>query len=47
MKEFENVDNQRVGFILRNINDDNDYLSTEEKASLKGVKSDMRKGKTL
>ncbi|KAG1166784.1 hypothetical protein G6F55_005953 [Rhizopus delemar] len=46
-KEFEDVDNQRVDFILRNINDDNDYLLAEEKSSLKGVKSDMKKGKAL
>ncbi|KAI8638294.1 hypothetical protein BD408DRAFT_423303 [Parasitella parasitica] len=46
-KEFEDVDNQRVDFILRNINDDNDYLSAEEKPSLKGVKGDMIKGKAL
>ncbi|CAO3645412.1 unnamed protein product [Mucor hiemalis] len=46
-KEFDDVDNQRVDFILRNINDDNDYLSSEEKPSLKGVKSDMKKGKVL
>lgn len=46
-KEFEDVDNQRVDFILRSINDDNDYLSAEEKPSLKGVKGDMKKGKAL
>lgn len=46
-KEFDDVNNQRVDFILRNINDDNDYLSTEEKPSLKGVKSDLKKGKAL
>ncbi|KAK4512947.1 uncharacterized protein ATC70_003658 [Mucor velutinosus] len=46
-KEFKDIDNQRVDFILRNINDDNDYLSAEEKPGLKGVKSDMKKGKTL
>ncbi|KAL9556678.1 hypothetical protein MBANPS3_001764 [Mucor bainieri] len=46
-KEFKDIDNQRVDFILRNINDNYDYLSAEEKPSLKGVKSDMRKGKTL
>ncbi|KAI9006245.1 hypothetical protein CLU79DRAFT_829783 [Phycomyces nitens] len=46
IKEFD-VDNQRVDFILRNVNDDNDYFSAEEKPSLKGVKSDMRKGKAL
>ncbi|KAI7898814.1 uncharacterized protein BX663DRAFT_489759 [Cokeromyces recurvatus] len=38
-KEFEDVDNQRVDFILRNINDDNDYLSTEEKPNLKEGKA--------
>jgi hypothetical protein len=37
-KEIEDVDNQRVDDILRNINDDNDYLSTEETPSFKGVK---------
>ncbi|KAI9256288.1 hypothetical protein EDC94DRAFT_493886, partial [Helicostylum pulchrum] len=46
-KEFKDVDNQRVDFVLRNINDDSDYLSTEEKPSLKGVKGDMEKGKIL
>ncbi|KAG0168871.1 hypothetical protein DFQ29_010002, partial [Apophysomyces sp. BC1021] len=46
-KEFEDVDNQRVDFILSNVNDDNDYLSAEEKPSLKGVKNDMKKGKAL
>ncbi|KAI9486104.1 MAG: hypothetical protein EXX96DRAFT_592921 [Benjaminiella poitrasii] len=37
-KEFEDVDNQLVDFILRNINDDNDYLLAEEKPNLKGVR---------
>ncbi|KAI8984555.1 hypothetical protein BDF20DRAFT_860530 [Mycotypha africana] len=46
-KEFKDVDNQRVDFILRNVNDDNDYLSAEEKPGLKGVKSDLKKGKAL
>lgn len=46
-KEFEDIDNQCVDFILRNINDNNDYLSAEEKPSLKGVKSDMKKGIAL
>lgn len=46
-KEFQDVSNQRVDFILRNINDDVDYLSVEEKPSLKGVKSDLKKGKIL
>ncbi|KAI8991176.1 hypothetical protein BDF20DRAFT_997108 [Mycotypha africana] len=32
---------------MRNINDDIDYLSVEEKPSLKGVKSDLKKGKAL
>ncbi|KAI8069132.1 uncharacterized protein B0P05DRAFT_551662 [Gilbertella persicaria] len=39
-KEFSNVKNQRVDFILRNINDNSDYLSTEEKP-------DFVKGKIL
>ncbi|KAI8076928.1 hypothetical protein BDF21DRAFT_464133 [Thamnidium elegans] len=46
-KEFEDINNQRVDFILRSINDDNDYLSAEEKPGLKGVKSDIRKGKAF
>lgn len=46
-KEFEDINNRRVDFILRNINDDNDYLSEEEKPGLKGMKSDIRKVKAL
>lgn len=46
-KWFKDVNNQRVDFILRNINNDIDYLSIEEKPSLKGVKSDVKKGKIL
>lgn len=44
-KEFEDINNQRVDFILRSINDDNDYLSAEEKPGLKGVKSVFEKEK--
>ncbi|KAI8326728.1 hypothetical protein EDC96DRAFT_613066 [Choanephora cucurbitarum] len=47
IKEFEDVNNQRVDFILRNINDDDDYFSAEEKPTLKGVKNDLKKGKAL
>lgn len=46
-KQFNNIDNQRVDFILRNINDNNDYVSAEEKPGRKGVKSDLQKGKIL
>ncbi|KAG1136936.1 hypothetical protein G6F37_011625 [Rhizopus arrhizus] len=46
-KEFNNVKNQQVDFILRNINDNSDYLSAEEKPTLKGVKADFSKGKAL
>ncbi|KAI8063437.1 uncharacterized protein B0P05DRAFT_555882 [Gilbertella persicaria] len=46
-KELKNIPNQRVDFILRNINDGVDYLSVEEKPGLKGVKSDLKKGKIL
>jgi hypothetical protein len=46
-KEFNNVKDHRVDFILRNINDSSDYLSAEEKPTLKGVKADFSKGKTL
>ncbi|KAI8077126.1 hypothetical protein BDF21DRAFT_385000 [Thamnidium elegans] len=46
-KEFDDIANQRVDFILRNLNDDTDYLSAEEKPGLKGVKKDIGKGKTL
>ncbi|KAG1296131.1 hypothetical protein G6F66_003737 [Rhizopus arrhizus] len=40
-KEFNNIKNQWVDFILRNINDSSDYLSAEEKPTLKGVKADF------
>lgn len=46
-EEFEDINNQRVDFILRSINDNNDYLSAEEKPDLKSVKSDIRKEKAL
>ncbi|KAG1055513.1 hypothetical protein G6F43_002532 [Rhizopus delemar] len=46
-KEFVDILNQRVDFILRNLNDDTDYLSAEEKPGLKGVKKDITKGKVL
>lgn len=38
-KQFDNVDNQRIDFILCNINDNNDYISAEEKPGRKEVKS--------
>ncbi|KAG2230990.1 hypothetical protein INT48_002769 [Thamnidium elegans] len=40
-------DNQRVDFILRNVDDENDYISAEEKPGRKGVKLDLRKGNIL
>ncbi|EIE81154.1 hypothetical protein RO3G_05859 [Rhizopus delemar RA 99-880] len=46
-KEFDDIPNQRVDFILRNLNDDTDYFSAEEKPGVKGVKKDISKGKTL
>ncbi|KAG0905391.1 hypothetical protein G6F33_012202 [Rhizopus arrhizus] len=46
-KEFDDIANQRVDFILRSLNDDTDYLSAEEKPDLKDVKKDIGKGKTL
>jgi hypothetical protein len=46
-KQLGDFDNQHVNFILRNISDDNDYVSVEEKSSRKGVKSDIKKGKAL
>lgn len=47
MKGFKDVNNQHVDFILRNINDDIDYPSIEEKPSLKEVKTNIEKGKIL
>ncbi|CEI95844.1 hypothetical protein RMCBS344292_10021 [Rhizopus microsporus] len=44
---FDDIANQRVDFILRNLNNDTDYLSAEEKLGLKGVKKDIGKGKIL
>jgi len=46
-KEFQDESNQRVDFILQNMNDDVDYLSVEEKPSLKGAKSDLKKRRIL
>lgn len=46
-KEFADVANQRVDFISRSLIDDIDYLSAEEKPGLKGVKTDLGKGKAL
>ncbi|KAI7904577.1 uncharacterized protein BX663DRAFT_541591 [Cokeromyces recurvatus] len=46
-KQFDNIDNQRVDFILHNINDNNDYISAEEKPGREGVKSDRQEGKIL
>ncbi|KAL9550830.1 hypothetical protein PS6_005344 [Mucor atramentarius] len=38
---------QRLGFILRGMNNDTDVLTVEEKPSVKGVKADIRKGNML
>lgn len=46
-KLFENEQNQRVDFIFRNLNDESDYISAEEKPGRKGVTKDLRKGKAL
>ncbi|KAG1471538.1 hypothetical protein G6F56_002068 [Rhizopus delemar] len=46
-KFFPNEPDQRIDFILRNINDDSDLISTEEKPGRKGVKSDLEKGKAI
>ncbi|CAO3668324.1 unnamed protein product [Umbelopsis ramanniana] len=46
-KLFNDVPGQKLDFILRDVNDDNDFLSTEEKPSLKGVKGDLAKAKSL
>lgn len=46
-KAFAFEQNQRVDFILRNLNDEKDLLTVEEKPTRKGVKSDMAKGKIL
>ncbi|KAI7851343.1 hypothetical protein BDC45DRAFT_590502 [Circinella umbellata] len=40
-KEFEDINNPHVDFILRTINDDSDYLSAKEKPGFKGVKNDI------
>jgi hypothetical protein len=46
-KQFSNIGNQRIDFILRSINDENDYVSSEEKSGRKGVKADLQKGKIV
>lgn len=46
-KEFDNEDNQKIDFILRNINDNSNYISCEDKPSGAGVKNDLRKGKII
>ncbi|KAG2210274.1 hypothetical protein INT47_003259 [Mucor saturninus] len=46
-KEFDSEDNQKIDFILRNINDSSDYLSCEDKPSAKGVQNDLKKGMTI
>ncbi|KAI7896140.1 uncharacterized protein EV154DRAFT_547796 [Mucor mucedo] len=38
---------QRLDFILRDMNNDTDILTVEEKPSLKGVKADIKKGNML
>ncbi|KAI8981639.1 hypothetical protein BDF20DRAFT_834336 [Mycotypha africana] len=38
---------QRLDFILRDMNNDTDVLTVEEKPSVKGVKADIRKGNML
>lgn len=38
---------QKLDFILRDLNTDNDVVTVEEKPSLKGVKADIRKGELL
>ncbi|RCH94357.1 hypothetical protein CU098_008516, partial [Rhizopus stolonifer] len=46
-REFDDIANQCVDFILSNLNDDTDYLLAEEKPEFNGVKKDIGKGKTL
>jgi hypothetical protein len=46
-EEFNDVKDQRVDFIFRNVNDDLDYTSAEEKPGRKGVKVDIEKGRLL
>ncbi|KAI9247109.1 hypothetical protein EDC94DRAFT_664736 [Helicostylum pulchrum] len=45
-KQFNAVNNQRVDFIWRNVNDESDYASAEEKPGRKGGRSDVRKAKS-
>ncbi|KAG2206146.1 hypothetical protein INT47_003795 [Mucor saturninus] len=48
LKEAEkDVKLQRLDFILRNMNNDTDVLTVEEKPSVKGVKADIKKGDIL
>ncbi|KAI9251318.1 hypothetical protein EDC94DRAFT_547823, partial [Helicostylum pulchrum] len=46
-KEFDSEGNKKIDFILRNINGSSDYFSCEDKPSAKGVKNDLKKGKTI
>lgn len=48
LKETEkDIKLQRLDFILRDLNTDNDIVTVEEKPSLKGVKADIKKGHSL
>ncbi|CEP17553.1 hypothetical protein [Parasitella parasitica] len=48
LKETEkDVKLQKLDFILRDLNTDNDIVTVEEKPSLKGVKADIKKGQSL
>lgn len=51
MKVLKEIDGdirlQRLDFILRDLNKDNDVITAEEKPTLKGVKADVRKGELL
>ncbi|ORE01592.1 hypothetical protein BCV72DRAFT_320912 [Rhizopus microsporus var. microsporus] len=48
MKVLKEIDGdtrlQRLDFILRDLNTDNDVMTAEEKPTLKGVKADIKKG---
>lgn len=45
-KYFPDEPDQRVDFILRNLNDDSDVISSEEKPGKKRVKGNIEKGKS-
>ncbi|KAG1584197.1 hypothetical protein G6F48_008045 [Rhizopus delemar] len=51
MKVLKEIDGdtrlQRLDFILRDLNTDNDVMTAEEKPTLKGVKADIKKGEQL